>query len=104
MKKKKMLRLIKREAKRVLPPETYFYVAKYDRPRQDESGQWKVGEVAQNSVNHGRRLKKIFNKWGLQAVQAYFYVKLETKRKNEEKNSGDSVPQESTGTLPEGMD
>lgn len=98
-----MIRLIKREAARILPPETYLYVAKYDRPRQDEDGQWKVGEVAQNSVNHGRRLKKIFKQHGLPAVQAYFFVKLESKRKREEneqkEDSSPLLPQEGTGAI-----
>lgn len=103
MRPKRIIKLIKKEAARILPPETYFYVAKYAVPQQGEDGKWRTGEVMQNSVNHGRRLKKIYKKWGLVAVQAYFFVKLESQRKqqdNEQKeDSSPLLPQEGTGAV-----
>lgn len=108
MKPKRIIKLIKKEAKRILPPETYFYVAKYAIPQQGEDGKYRVGEIAQNSVNHGRRLKRIYKRYGLAAVQAYFFVKLESQRKQQEneqkEDSSPVLPQEGAGTVSPSVD
>ncbi len=94
MKPKKIVQLLKREAKK-LPEQTYFALEKYYKPRfDDKSGEWKVGEVVEHKINHGRRVKKIYKKWGMQAVNAYFYVKgqlIQQKQSKNEENSNEQL-------------
>ena len=94
MKPKKIIQLLKREAKK-LPRDTYYAIETFGKPQFDEkSGEWKKGIVVEHEVNHGRRVKKIYKKWGMPAVNAYFYVKGQMmqqqqlkEKTNEERNS-----------------
>ena len=105
MKPKRIIQLLKKTVREKIPSETYLYIAKYDRPSQDENGQWKVGEIAQGITNNERKIKKIYKQYGLAACQAWFYVKLKSKEENEQKESGpDFIPQEGTGAVSERVD
>jgi len=92
MKPKKVIQLLKREAKK-LPEETYFAIDLFHKP-QKINGEWKRGIVTEHKVNHGRRIKKIYKKWGMPAVNAYFYVKgqlVQQKQTENEKNNDEPV-------------
>lgn len=89
-KPKHIIRILKKEAKK-LPRETYFAIDLYAHPKMVD-GEWKRGEISEHEVNHGRRVKKIYKKWGMTAVNAYFYVKgqmvqqIQTKQNEESSN------------------
>lgn len=85
MKPKHYIRLLKREAEK-LPKETYSALHKLSQPRfQDKEGNlyeeqiegtrpvWKY--IEEHVVNHARRVKKLFKRYGQNAVDAYFFVK-----------------------------
>lgn len=95
MKRKKVLKAIRKEAVKI-PPETYFAIDLFYQPKWDDKEQeWKRGVITSYPVNHYRRMKKIYDKWGLGAVKAYILIKLNNK-KNEENSinrvSGNTVP------------
>ena len=72
MKSKQIIRLLKKESLK-LEPKVYQALEKYHTPRLVD-GVYKIGEVVACKVNHGRRVKKAYKKWGLDAVGAYFTV------------------------------
>lgn len=72
MKSKKIIKLIKKEALK-LEPKVYQALEKYHTPRLID-GEYKIGEVVACNVNHARRVKRAYKKWGLNAVGAYFTV------------------------------
>lgn len=73
-KRKTVLRQIKKWVE-VLPAETYKAYHKYYSPRleTDEQGKevWRIGYLADHPVNHYRRCKKTYDKYGLAGVDAY---------------------------------
>ena len=103
MKPKKWIRLLKREANK-LPLETYTAAHKllniqfqdkdgnmYNEPAPEGEEKRKPvwRSIQEHPVNHGRRVKRYFKKYGMAAVDAYFYVKggmvrQELIRKNKE--------------------
>jgi len=73
-KPKHIIRAIKKAAKK-LPVREYYALEKYDRPKWNEEEQkWRIGEIVTHKVNHARRVKKAYKKYGIPAVNAYFYV------------------------------
>lgn len=74
-KKKKIYKWLKDNAK-VLPKETYLAFHKYSKPMWEKMEDGNIervfGEADHHPVNHGRRLKKIYNKEGRKGVDAYF--------------------------------
>lgn len=72
MKKKTALKLIRKECKK-LPPRTYWALQKFYKP-QFIDGHWRTGQIVECPVNHFRRAKKAYNKWGVEALRAYFTV------------------------------
>jgi len=83
MKPKHLIRLLKKEAKK-LPEETYFAIDLFYKP-QLLNGEFKRGLIKEYKVNHGRRVKKLYKKYGIHAVNAYFYVKGQLVQKEETK-------------------
>lgn len=93
--KKDIIRLIKKMAKE-LPPLQYEYLEKYNRPHyRDEKGEiWPTKELAEKEggkssiifatinkrdISHSRRIKKLYNQYGIRACKAYleYYSKKE---------------------------
>ena len=75
MKPKHTIRAIKKFARENMKEQTYYALEKTFKPFWDEeSKELKVGIVKEYPVNHGRRAKRIYKKWGIQAVMAYFAV------------------------------
>lgn len=72
--KKKLAKFFRREAAK-LPPETYKAYHKYSTIQfhQDGDQAYPVyGEMKEHLVNHSRRLKRLFKRYGKQAVDEYF--------------------------------
>jgi len=89
MKPKKMIKILKREAKKI-PLEEYHVFNKFYRPlfqdaegnlhseREEKDGSKRrmvFGVVEKYPVNHGRRVKKLYKQFGMSGVDAYFFVK-----------------------------
>ena len=103
MKNKHIIRALKLETKK-LAPESYYAIEKYYQPILVD-GEWKVGEVVERPRNLKRAVKKIYNKYSLDGVRAWFYVKQMNKIQNDKEKSGSSVlPQESGEAVSEGVD
>lgn len=88
MKRKKVIRWLKKEAKK-LPEQTYPAYEKFNRPFfTDAEGNMYTEEMRKEKVpvrmvdrqvvncpvNHYRRMKCLYDKWGFMAVHAYFRV------------------------------
>jgi len=84
-----MIKILKREAKKI-PLEEYPVFNKFYKPlfqdaegnlhneREEKDGSKRrmvFGVVEKYPVNHGRRVKKLFQQYGMPAVDAYFFVK-----------------------------
>lgn len=75
IKPKHTVRALKKYAKENCEPKEYSYLEKFYRPIfDDESNVWRSGTIGMGNVNHGRRVKKVFKKWGINAAIAYLTV------------------------------
>lgn len=58
-----------------LAPETYKAYAKYFKPQKEknEKGEdvWRIGYLQTCTVNHKRRMLRLWDKFGLPGVEAY---------------------------------
>lgn len=75
---KKVLTWLRKECEK-LPSKTYKAAHKYSKPilKEAEEGKdprWILGYLDDHEVNHYRRCKKLFKKFGIEAVHAYFYI------------------------------
>ena len=88
--KKKIARFLREEGKK-LPLEVYEAYHKYLQPqRVEHEGEIKLvfGEVEKHKVNHGRRLKKLYQTYGKAGVDKYFSDRgFKLIPKNEEENN-----------------
>lgn len=73
--KKRIATWLKKQAE-ILPEETYIAYHKYNKPiweKMEDGNIGLVGGEAENHlVNHGRRLKRIFDREGKAGVDKYF--------------------------------
>lgn len=73
--KKKVLKFL-RKACEHLPEESYRAYHKYIKPRfeKDEKGEQalRMGYLEHHTVNHFRRVKRLYSKYGWTAVEIYF--------------------------------
>ena len=85
MTNKKTIRALKRYAEKNTKDLTYYALEKYYKPKwDDESQEWKVGTVGEFKVNIGRRTKKVYKKYGLQAALYYITINLKDELKDKE--------------------
>lgn len=107
IKKKKLLKILKRESKKIAP-KTYWAIDKYYQPVWEDDangrftfngqrGEWKTGIAVEYPVNHYRRIKRAYNRYGWAAVRAYFIVHggldfIKQLGNYEAKNSNNSLP------------
>lgn len=73
--KKKVYRWLKKQSE-ILPKDTYVAFHKYAVPQMDTNDKGEPmlvgGEAQRHQVNHARRLKRAFKKYGKEGVDAYF--------------------------------
>ena len=87
--KKKVAKFLRQEAAK-LAPEEYKAYHKYFKMEYHQDGDQAYpvyGEIGTHAVNHSRRLKRIFNKEGIEGVNRYFEArgfKLIKKSESEE--------------------
>jgi len=99
--KKKIATFLREEAKK-LPPEFYSAHQKYVEPQiMEHEGERKLvfGEIGKFPVNHGRRLKRIYTKYGKAGVDKYFSdrgFKLVSKETDGESSAGGCTDCEGT--------
>lgn len=84
MKPKHTIRELKKYAKENCRPSTYWAIEKTFKPFLDEEdGKMKIGLAVELPVNHSRRVKKMFKKFGIQAAIVYLTV-YKKEKENEE--------------------
>jgi len=72
--KKKIAKFLREEGKK-LTPEVYQAFHRYNTMEYHQDGDQAYpvyGEIGHHNVNHGRRLKKIYQKEGIKGVNKYF--------------------------------
>jgi hypothetical protein len=77
-KRKEVLKWIKSVVAPQLPEDTYKAYHKYFTPRieETEEGQkvLRYGYLQDHVINHGRRLKKVYDTYGLMGIQGYLSI------------------------------
>ena len=69
-KPKHLIRSLKLYAEQNCKPVNYYALEKFYTPKIVD-GEYRVGEIVELPVNHERRVKKAFKKYGIQAAIAY---------------------------------
>lgn len=85
VKPKHTIRALKKYAAENCEPKEYSYLEKYYKPFFDkESDVWRSGEIGIGLWNHGRRVKKVFKQFGINAAILYLttFKKKEVKENN----------------------
>jgi len=69
-KSKHLIRELKKYAEVNCVKNSYYALEKFSNPKIID-GEYRTGEVVLHDVNHSRRVKKAFKKYGIQAAIAY---------------------------------
>jgi hypothetical protein len=75
---KKFLIWLRKECEK-LPEKTYKAAHRYFQPiliedPKEGEPKWMRGYIEDHKVNHYRRCKRMFKKYGIKAIHAYFYI------------------------------
>lgn len=93
MKPKHLIRALKKYAKLHTKEQQYWAIEKTFQPFFDEESQeWKKGIAVLVNVNHARRVKRVYKKYGINAAMAYLTVYKKEENQNEKDNTCTNIP------------